>query len=482
MRDMHAPNHLELAMSCAADIDVGLGNGSPLQEVARPVVVVGAGNIGKMIAERFLLGGQEVHLIDRSQIQLDGARAAFNSLLDRELRDDGRREELLGRCSFLQGDLASDPLIHKLLRNARLVIEALPELREVKTQVLGELDRLVPRDVPIATVSSSFPVFELLSSATHVGRFINAHPLQRGIDAIEMMPSRATEESVKEQVITAFSSIGMVPIDVQQENVGFIFNILWKGIKETSLDLVARGVAKPEDIDRLWMMALKTKIGPFGIMDMVGLDVVRDIEARYAQMDGQKFNPPPWLLEKMVSENRLGIKTGNGFYTYPTPAYARPGFIERGLQHGEEELSPTRDTLVGTWKLVSFTAKKVGADRVMYPMGEGAQGQLMYGADGAMSVYLTRPNRHSFASPDPLVATESERARAFSEFFSYFGRFRYGQGIVYHDVEFCSFPNWQGTTVMRSVSLDPDGTITLATAPFALNGSVSVQELKWRRA
>ena len=115
-------------------------------------------------------------------------------------------------------------------------------------------------------------------------------------------------------------------------------------------------------------------------------------------------------------------------------------------------------------------------------MGEGTQGQLMYGADGAMSVYLTKPNRASFASPDPLAATDSERAGAFSEFFSYFGRFRYGQGIVYHDVQYCSFPNWQGATVVRSVSLDPDGTLTLATPPFELNGSVSVQELKWRRA
>jgi 3-hydroxybutyryl-CoA dehydrogenase len=461
--------------------NVDLANGTRI-EFSKPVLIVGAGNIGRMIAERFLIAGQPVHLVDLSQEQLDGARVAFETILKREISDQAQRDELLGRCGFSQGDLSTDPVIHEKLRNARLVIEALPELRDLKGQVLGCLDVLVPRETPIATVSSSFPIGELLSNVHHAGRFINAHPLQKGIDAIEMMPSAATEQAINEQVSAAFGSIGMVPIQVQQENVGFIFNILWKKIKETSLDLVARGVARPEDIDRLWMMALKTKIGPFGIMDMVGLDVVRDIEARYAQMDRQKYNPAPPLLEKMVSEKCLGVKTGKGFYSYPSPAYAQPGFIENGLPRTDEEFTPTRDTLVGTWKLVSFTAKIVGGDRVLYPMGEDAQGQLMYGADGAMSVYLTRPNRVVFASADPLAASESERAAGFSEFFSYFGKFRYGQGIVYHDVQFCSFPNWEGSTVVRSVSIGPDGTLTLATPPFALNGSLSVQELTWKRA
>lgn len=469
-------------MSHAPDLDVGFGTESPLQELSTPVVIVGAGNIGRMIAERFLLAGQEVHLIDRSSGQLDGARAAFENSFDREVRDKDRKEEVLSRCSFSQGDLATDPLIHKILSNTRLVIEALPEVREIKAGVLGDLDTLVPRHIPIATVSSSFPVAELLDTATYPERFINTHPLQKGIDAIEMMPSRATSQVVTDQVSELFSSIGMVPIHVQRENVGFIFNILWKGIKETALNLVETGVAKPEDIDRLWMMALKTKVGPFGIMDMVGLDVVRDIEQRYAQMDRQKHNPPPAFLERMVSENRLGVKTGIGFYTYPAPAFLQPGFLEGGSQVAEEPVWPTRDTLVGTWKLVSFAAKVVGVDQVLYPMGPEACGQLLYGSDGSMSVHLTRPSRVSFASSDPLAATDSERAGAFSEFFTYCGRFRYGQGLVYHDVEFCSFPNWQGSTVVRSVSLGPDGTLTLSTAPFELNGSVSVQELTWRRA
>jgi hypothetical protein len=114
-------------------------------------------------------------------------------------------------------------------------------------------------------------------------------------------------------------------------------------------------------------------------------------------------------------------------------------------------------------------------------MGTGAQGKLIYGADGSMSVHLTKPNRKPFASNDPLLATPDERAAAFSEFFTYCGKFRYGQGVVFHDIELCSLPNWQGATVIRSVSLAPDGTLTLSTPPFQLAGTVSIQELTWKR-
>lgn len=469
-------------MRHSADLDVGCGAGSPDIELASPAVIIGAGTIGRMIAERFLLAGQRVHLIDRSQEQLDGARASIESLFDRAVRDEARRGEFFDRFRVSAGDLSSDPRIAQVLQSAICVIEALPEVLELKRKVLGDLDGIVPKNIPITTVSSSFPVSELLSGTTHTGRFLNSHPLQRGIDAIEMMPSRATRVEITSQVSELFSSIGMVPIEVQRENVGFIFNILWKGIKETALDLVAKGVAAPHDVDRLWMMALKTKIGPFGLMDMVGLDVVRDIEARYAEIIEGHHKPPPSFLQDLVREGHLGVKTGKGFYDYPAPAYSRPGFIERGVLRGQEEITPTRDTLLGTWELVSFTAKRQGESQALYPMGSEAQGRLMYGADGAMSVYLTRPTRAAFTSPDPFAATADEKAAAFSEFFTYFGGFRYSQGIVYHDVVHCSFPNWQGTTVIRGVSLDADGILTLSTPPFELAGSVSVQELKWRRA
>jgi|GEM_PF-136778 len=482
MIDRQRESTCNFSIKYAADLDTGFAVGDPKPELSGAVVIIGAGNIGTMLATRFLLADQMVHLVDIGSEQLTRARGDIAASFDKEVREKARKEEMLNRCTYWHGDLSTDQNIRALLVTASCVIEALPESLQLKERVLGELDSVVPPHIPISTVTSSFPVSELLAQTTHRGRFINSHPLQKGIDAIEMMPSRLTERGVADLMSDLFSSIGMVPIEVHKENVGFIFNIIWKAIKETALNLVEKGVATPEDIDRLWMMALKTKIGPFGMMDMVGLDVVRDIEARYAAISSEAHKPPPALLEAMVREGSLGVKTGRGFYTYPNPVYTRPGFIECGSSSFSTELTPTRDTLLGAWKLESFTATIAGADQVVHPMGPEPRGQLIYGLDGAMSVNLSVADRGSFQSPDPLAATPEERMAAYSQFFTYCGRYRYGRGVVYHDVELCSFPNWQGATVVRSVSLTPDGTLVLSTPPFQLDGNLSVQELRWRRA
>jgi hypothetical protein len=296
------------------------------------------------------------------------------------------------------------------------------------------------------------------------------------------MPSAVTLPLITQQVSELFSGIGMIPIDVQQENVGFIFNIAWRNIKKTVLDLVQRGVNTPEDFDRIWMMAFKTSRGPFGVMDTVGLDVVLAIEERYANLTGKEEDRPPQFLRDMVAAGKLGLKTGSGFYTYPNPAYARPGFLERGVRVSVGEVViPTRDTLIGAWDLVSFTATQVGSEETAYPMGKDARGKIVYSADGSMVVTLAPGQQKRFAQNDPLGGTFEERAQAYSEYFSYYGNFRYRNGIVFHDVEVCSFPNWGGCTLIRHAVLDSDGHLVLSTPPVEIAGKVGVQTLTWRR-
>jgi hypothetical protein len=130
---------------------------------------------------------------------------------------------------------------------------------------------------------------------------------------------------------------------------------------------------------------------------------------------------------------------------------------------------------------VSFTATKVGEDTPTYPMGQGARGKIMYSESGQMSVALIRENRTPFLSQDPLSGTVEERAQAFSEYFSYCGTFRYRNGMVFHDVEHCSFPNWSGCTLMRMATINEEGHLVLSTLPVEVGGSVGVQTLTWRK-
>lgn len=446
-----------------------------------PVAIVGAGTIGRLLATEALLGGLPVYLVDRNPQAIESAANTIRTNIAQEIKDPLALERTLGRLTTASGDLSTSSDIQDEIRRSRCVVEALPEIKELKEEVLGALDGIVPPRIPITTVSSSLPVSQLLCKTKFPERFINSHPLQRGIAAIEIMPSALTSPRVHDDVTSLFQSIGMVPIQVQKENVGFIFNIVWRNIKKTVLDLVDRGVNTPEDFDRIWMMAFKSKSAPFALMDMVGLDVVLAIEERYAKLTGDPRDQPPTFLKEMVSNGNLGLKTGKGFYSYPNPAYKRLGFVEQGAIAEPTSFTPIRDTLVGSWELVSFSA--IGADSkdITYPMGATAKGKLMYSHDGEMSVALVESDRVLFKSRDPLSGTIQERSEAFSEYFGYFGKFRYRDGIVYHDVEHCSFPNWDGCTLTRTVSIDENGLLTLATPPVEVAGSIGIQKLVWRK-
>jgi 3-hydroxybutyryl-CoA dehydrogenase len=114
---------------------------------------------------------------------------------------------------------------------------------------------------------------------------------------------------------------------------GFIFNRVWRAIKKECLHLVDDGVATHEDVDRAWMIATGGRAGPFGMMDMVGLDVVRDIEMVYYRESGDELDAPPRLLLDKIERGELGIKTGKGFYTHPYPAYQAPGWLKKNKEN-----------------------------------------------------------------------------------------------------------------------------------------------------
>jgi 3-hydroxybutyryl-CoA dehydrogenase len=125
--------------------------------------------------------------------------------------------------------------------------------------------------------------------------------------------------------------LDLTPLIVQKESTGFIFNRVWRAIKKETLHLVDDGVATHEDVDRAWMIFFGTQIGPFGLMDMVGLDVVRDIELVYYGKSGDESDLPPKLLLEKISRGDLGRKTGKGLY--PNPAYLEIDWLKMKTSH-----------------------------------------------------------------------------------------------------------------------------------------------------
>jgi 3-hydroxybutyryl-CoA dehydrogenase len=126
-------------------------------------------------------------------------------------------------------------------------------------------------------------------------------------------------------------SIGQVVIVLQRENSGYVFNTMLSSLFTSALSLASRNVATIEDIDRSWMGVMHTPMGPFGIMDQIGLSTVWTITDYWAKKTGDpqaKANAD--FLKQYVDRGHLGFKTNQGFYSYPNPAYADMNFLSGG--------------------------------------------------------------------------------------------------------------------------------------------------------
>lgn len=274
----------------------------------RPVAVLGAGTLGRRIALMFAAGGARVRITDASPEQCaEAVRFVQEQLpeLSRELGGQGGTAEV-------SPDLAA------AVDGAWLVVEAVPERLELKTEVFGELDRLAPPDAVLASNSSSYRTSEMLGRVSRPDRVVNMHfympPRAR---AVEIMSCGRTDPAVIALLVERVPRYGLVPFEVRTQSTGFIYNRIWAAIKREALSVAAEGVATPEEIDRIFRLTLGTQRGPFRMMDAVGLDVVLDIEEHYAVERPYLPEAPRQLLRELVERGDLGAKTGRGFYDDP---------------------------------------------------------------------------------------------------------------------------------------------------------------------
>ena len=136
-----------------------------------------------------------------------------------------------------------------------------------------------------------------------------------------------TSQETINQVFSLAKRIGVTPLVVDKESTGFIFNRVWRAIKRESLHLVDDGVTTHENVDRAWMIFTGTNMGPFALMDRIGLDVIHDIETVYFNESKNDRDMPPTLLTNLIQRGELGCKTGKGFYSYPNPVFENKDWL-----------------------------------------------------------------------------------------------------------------------------------------------------------
>jgi 3-hydroxybutyryl-CoA dehydrogenase len=284
------------------------------------VCVYGAGTLGWQITLQCAFHGHGVNLYDISGIALEGAYHRIAEELDQwVVSGEATPAQRLGALAKI--NRVSDA--GEAVRDVDMVIEAVPERLEVKRVVFKELDAITNKKTILATNSSSIRVSKIEDATTRPDRVINTHfyslPWRSRI--VELMGGTKTSDETIRLVERFMRDAGMLPLIVRKESTGFIHNRIWRAVKREALHLVDDGVASYEDVDRAWMSIYGTGIGPFGLMDRVGLDVVKDIEMVYYSESRAERDAPPRLLLDKIERGELGVKTGKGFYIYPNPAY-----------------------------------------------------------------------------------------------------------------------------------------------------------------
>ncbi len=297
------------------------------------VAVIGAGTMGRQIALQIARSGLPVALYDPAEGALEAARAMHRDVVAGWLAagtlTPGAEPDIFANLRY-ERELAA------AAGDVDLAIEVVPERLDVKRSVFTELDRHCQPGAIIATNSSSIRVSLLEDATGRPEQVANLHFYLPVWDHPMVEIGGGTRATAKTlDALTVFARrIGMLPLRVRKESTGFIFNRVWRAIKKETLKVVDSGVASHEDVDRAWMIMYGTPYGPFGLMDEIGLDVVQDIEEHYARESGDPSDRPPPILTERVANGHLGRKTGRGFYTYPHPRYADPGFLNPGDDEG----------------------------------------------------------------------------------------------------------------------------------------------------
>jgi 3-hydroxybutyryl-CoA dehydrogenase len=280
----------------------------------KKVSVIGAGTMGNGIAHVFAQNNFEVNLIDVNASQLEKALQTISKNLHRQVSKNAITEEQKKQSL---ANISTFTNIKEGVQDADLVIEAATENTELKLKIFKELDEAAPASTILATNTSSISVTKIAAITKRAEKVIGMHfmnpvPVMK---LIEIINGFTTEAAVTQTIVDISKQLGKVPC-VVNDYPGFIANrILMPMINEAIYSLY-ENVAGVEEIDTIMKLGMAHPMGPLQLADFIGLDVCLSIlNVLYDGFGNQKYSACP-LLIKMVTAGRLGVKTGEGFYTY----------------------------------------------------------------------------------------------------------------------------------------------------------------------
>ncbi len=270
--------------------------------------------MGNGIAHVFAMNGLPVNLAETSRELADKALSAIEKNLERMVKKEKIDSALKAQAL---DNISTFTSIIEAVKEADLVVEAVPENVELKKKVFAEVDKAAPEHAILASNTSSISITKLAAATSRPEQFIGMHffnpvPLMKLVEIVKgLQTSQATFETVERMA----RLLNKTPVPVE-DYPGFVSNRVLMPMINEAIYCVHEGVATPEHVDAVMKLGMAHPMGPLRLADFIGLDVCLDIlNVLYEGFKDPKYRPCP-LLVKMVDAGKLGDKTGKGFYSY----------------------------------------------------------------------------------------------------------------------------------------------------------------------
>ena len=285
------------------------------------ITVLGSGIMGHGIAQVSAMAGYNVVLRDIEQKFLDKAMEKIKWSLDKLVSKEKISEI---ECNEIFGRIKPIVDLKDAVHNTDLVIEAVPEIMDLKKKVYAELDKTAGEQVVFASNTSTLPITEIANTISRPTKFIGIHffnPPQL-MKLVEVIPGQETSDDITNLTIDFVKSVNKIPVTCRKDVPGFIVNRLFIPLVHESCYVMERQKIEQTEIDSAVKFSLGFPMGIFELADFTGLDVIHKATMEMHVRDKKVILPHP-TIEKLFNEKNLGQKSGQGFYKYSDDKYER---------------------------------------------------------------------------------------------------------------------------------------------------------------
>ena len=285
------------------------------------ITVLGSGIMGHGIAQVSAMAGYNVVLRDIEQKFLDKAMEKIKWSLDKLVSKEKISEI---ECNEIFGRIKPIVDLKDAVHNTDLVIEAVPEIMDLKKKVYAELDKTADEQVVFASNTSTLPITEIANTVSRPTKFIGIHffnPPQL-MKLVEVIPGQETSDDITNLTIDFVKSVNKIPVTCRKDVPGFIVNRLFIPLVHESCYVMERQKIEQTEIDSAVKFNLGFPMGIFELADFTGLDVIHKATIEMHVRDKKVILPHP-TIEKLFNEKNLGQKSGQGFYKYSDDKYER---------------------------------------------------------------------------------------------------------------------------------------------------------------